>query len=82
MFKKLSNSEYKYRLKVINMHHLNKENQRIIDKQAEFSYKELYLKPWLVSEILCYYALNNLNKIMEQCTISINNFAEVIKNAL
>ena len=58
MFKKLSNSEYKYRLKVINRHHLNKENQRIIDKQA------------------------NLNKIMEQCTISINNFAEVIKNVL
>ena len=52
MFKKLSNSEYKYRIKIINSYHLNKFEQRIIDKQAEYSYKELYNNPSEIMRIL------------------------------
>lgn len=87
MFKKLSNSEYKYRLKIINSYHLNKLEQRIIDKQAEYSYKELYNNPSELMRILFDYggilqAFKDLSFSAGNATTAFTKLAEVIKNVL
>ena len=87
MFKKLSNSEYKYRLKVINTYHLNKEKQKIIDRQAEYSYKKLFNSPPTLMEVLFDYSLlmnsfGRLNYSIQNATIAFKKLMEVIKNVL
>lgn len=87
MFKKLSNSEYKFRLKIINTYHLDKSKQRIINKQAEYSYKELYSNPSEVMRILFDYgsipqAFEDLSFSVGNATTAFTKLVEVIKNAL
>jgi hypothetical protein len=84
MFKKLSKKEYKYRLKIINYLNLNKEKQRILDKQVEYTYKELFYNPSEAMRILFEYsvpkAFQDLSREASKATIAIQHFAEVIKN--
>ena len=87
MFKKLSNSEYKYRLKIINSYHLNKFEQRIINKQTEYSYKELYNNPSEIMRILFDYggipqAFEDLSFSVGNATTAFTKLVEVIKNVL
>lgn len=86
MFKKLSKKEHKYRLKIINCLHLNKEKQRILDKQGEYSYKELFYNIPETMRILFEYsvpkAFQDLSREVYKTTTAIQLLKEVIKNAL
>lgn len=86
MLKKLSNSEYKFRLKIINYLHLNKEKQRILDKQSEYSYKELYYNIPKAMIILFEYSVSNafqsLSAEIAKTTTTIQRLKEAIKNVL
>lgn len=57
MFKKLSKSEMKYRLKIINTYHLDKEHQKAISRQCEYSYKQLFHNPPEIMRILFEYSI-------------------------
>lgn len=84
MLKKLSNSEYKFRLKIINCLHLNKEQQRILDKQGEYSYKELFYNVPETMRILLEYsvpkAFQNLSGEVTKETTAFEYLKEAIKN--
>ena len=84
MFKKLSKKEHKYRLKIINYLHLNKEKQRILDKQNEYTYKELFYNIPEAMRILLEYSsvqsFQNLSYEISKTTTAIQHLAEVIKN--
>lgn len=86
MFKKLSNSEHKFRLKIINCLHLNKEKQRILDKQSEYSYKELFYNIPETMRILFEYSaaqsFQNLSYEISKATTAFQHLKEVIKNVL
>ena len=86
MFKKLSNSEYKFRLKIINYLHLNKEKQRVLDKQAEYTYKELFYNHPEAMRILFEYSVPkvflDLSCEVNKATMAIQHLKEAIKNIL
>lgn len=86
MFKQLSNSEYKFRLKIINCLHLNKEKQRILDKQGEYSYKELFYNIPETMRILLEYSVTqsfqNFSYEVSKVTTAFQHLKEVIKNVL
>lgn len=86
MFKKLSNSEHKFRLKIINYLHLNKEQQRILDKQGEYSYKELFYNIPETMRILFEYSVpktfQNLSWEVNKATTAFQHLKEAIKNVL
>lgn len=86
MFKKLSKKEHKYRLKIINYLRLNKEKQRILDKQSEYTYKELFYNPSEAMRILLEYSVvesfQNLSYEMSKATTAFQHLKEVIKNVL
>ena len=84
MFKKLSNSEYKFRLKIINCLHLNKEKQRALDKQGEYTYKELFYNIPEAMRILFEYStiqsFQNLSYEMSKATTAFQYLKEAVKN--
>lgn len=86
MFKKLSKKEYKYRLKIINYLCLNKEKQRVLDKQGEYTYKELFYNPPEAMRILLEYSLpktfQNLSWEVNKVTTAFQHLKEAIKNVL
>ena len=84
MFKKLSKKEHKYRLKIINYLRLNKEKQRILDKQSEYTYKELFYNPSEAMRILLEYsvpkAFQDLSWEVNKATTAIQHLMEAFKN--
>lgn len=84
MFKKLSKKEHKYRLKIINYLRLNKEKQRILDKQTEYTYKELFYNPSEAMRILFEYsvskAFQDLSTEVHKTTTAIQLLTEAFKN--
>ena len=83
MFKKLSKSERKYRLKIINTYHLDKNQQKAINHQCECSYKELFYNPPEVMRILFEYTahcnyINEYIKIQETPTSVLNQIKKLL----
>lgn len=83
MFKNLSKSERKYRLKIINTYHLDKNQQKAINRQCEYSYKALFHNPPEVMRILFEYSahcnyINEYIKIKETPTSVLNQIKKLL----